>query len=1196
MAAETFRIEIPIDVEDNTEPGVSSAKRKVKSFDDVNRKTQERLDKMNRTKYRVVLDALDRASSVIGAVRSKVGGFAGRTFSFTLKVLDIATAPLRGVLNLVTSIQGAVLGATGAFAGIYQPMNLAGDYEQTVVAFNTLLGSAEKATKFLKEAQQFANTTPFEFPELLDSSKLLLAFGFQADNILDMMETIGDTSSGLGAGAEGIDRITRALGQMYAKGRVQAEELLQLQEMGVPAAEILQQELGLTAEQVANIGNESVNASVAIQALLTGMDKRFGGMMANQSKTAKGMISTIKDTIQNNLIRNWGEGLWEGVKPGLEKVTTWLDENQDTVAEWGEAWKEAGANISKWVMDRIDGLRKTVSDLVNSQEWKDAESFGEKVSLAWDKIIAEPFDAWWNSTAKAWLSEKAASIGHGLGSAISTGLLGLLGIDVSDALADGKTVGSSFIDGFAQGFDTEKITAALKTWADENKEIVAAIGIGIGAKMLGGIITGLGKLAELKNLFGGKGSKATEAAGASGGSRYTTTTMNVTASVVNVYGNSIGNRTSTSANVAGASGSSLPVLAGAGAGGVGRALIGGAPLALPGGQLALPGEVATTAAGGGKAAWLAQAPGGVIGSLLAKAGVALGSGASTAAGAAAAGAASIGGGILGGIGIIDGIRNIIRGTQTSGKEAQDEYAKGGTKIGMVGAGAATGAAIGAAFGGIGAVPGALVGAGVGGIGALLGGDSLGQVISDALDEGGALSTFWENTKETAGNAWEAIKTGASDAGTWVSEKLGSAGDWISEKWSGFSEWFDSSVWTPVKDVGISAINIAAGAWGSAKETISEGWADFSGWFDENIWTPVTEAAQNAGDWISERWTEAKQWISDGWSDFSSWFDSNVWEPVKEAAAGAGQWIEDRWTEARTWVGDRWNDFSTWFDESIWTPVKTGAQNAATWVSTRWTEAKTFLSESWQTVSTWFSENVWEPVKTAAKDAGAWLGDKFTAAKDAVHTAWAGVSTWFEDNVWTPIKNGASAAWDWVGDKLNGIGAWIGDQWHSFTDWLGGLGQKGSEVTGLTTSQGKSTVLEHAWGGIMTRPHMGIVAEDGAESIIPLSPSKRGRGIDLWERTGQALGVRPYAEGGIVGEPEDTAAIPLDTGSSGGPRIDVHLEMSPQFVVEARESGLDEESIVAIIKARIREMVDDISDELAERLARIFANMPVKGGA
>jgi tape measure domain-containing protein len=1081
MAAETFRIEIPIDVEDNTEPGVSSAKRKVKSFDDVNRKTQERLDKMNRTKYRVVLDALDRASSVIGAVRSKVGGFAGRTFSFTLKVLDVATAPLRGVLNLVTSIQGAVLGATGAFAGIYQPMNLAGDYEQTVVAFNTLLGSAEKATKFLKEAQQFANTTPFEFPELLDSSKLLLAFGFQADNILDMMETIGDTSSGLGAGAEGIDRITRALGQMYAKGRVQAEELLQLQEMGVPAAEILQQELGLTAEQVANIGNESVNASVAIQALLTGMDKRFGGMMANQSKTAKGMISTIKDTVQNNLIRNWGEGLWEGVKPGLEKVTTWLDENQDTVAEWGEAWKEAGANISKWVMDRIDGLRKTVSDLVNSQEWKDAESFGEKVSLAWDKIIAEPFDAWWNSTGKAWLSEKAASIGHGLGSAITTGLLGLLGIDVSDALADGKTVGSSFIDGFAQGFDTEKITAALKTWADENKEIVAAIGIGIGAKMLGGIITGLGKLAELKNLFGGKGSKATEAAGASGGSRYTTTTMNVTASVVNVYGNSIGNRTSTAANVAGASGSSLPVLAGAGAGGVGRALIGGAPLALPGRQLALPGEVVTTAAGGGKAAWLAQAPGGVIGSLLAKAGVALGSGASTAAGAAAAGAASIGSGILGGIGIIDGIRNIIRGTQTSGKSAQDEYAKGGTKIGMIGAGAGIGAAVGSVVPVVGTGVGALVGAGVGGIGALLGGDSIGEALSDALDEGG-----WIN------NMGDAV-------GTFFSETL-------PEKWGEF--------WDGVGDF--------------FTETIPYGLGFATG----KVQTFFTET-------LPSKWTEF-------WNGVGNFFTESVpawWENVK---AGATTFftvtIPAKWTEF-------WDGVGNFFTETIptwWEGVKTGATEFFTvTIPNKWTDF-------WDGVGNFFTESI--------------------------PTWWGNLTSKVSEFFTVTIPNAWNGFWDGL--------------WSNVSGFFGGVWDK---VTGAFGS-GYSDATEHAWGGIMTKPHMGIVAEDGAESIIPLSPSKRSRGIDLWERTGQALGVRPYADGGIVGTTDEEHTVPLETGSTGGPRVDIHLEMTPQFVIEARDSGLDEEGIVAIIKARIREMVDDISDELAERLARIFANMPVKGGA
>lgn len=1073
MAAETFRIEIPIDVEDNTEPGVSSAKRKVKSFDDVNRQTQERLEKMNRSKYQVVLDALDRASSVVGTVRSKVGGIAGKTFSFSLKVLDVATAPLRGILNLVTSIEGAVLGATGAFAAIYQPMSLAGDYEQTVVAFNTLLGSAEKATQFLAEAQEFANKTPFEFPELLNSSKLLLAFGFEAENVLDMMETIGDTSSGLGAGSEGIDRITRALGQMYAKGRVQAEELLQLQELGVPAAEILQEELGLTAEQVANIGNESVNASLAIQALLTGMDKRFGGMMDNQSKTAKGMISTIKDTIQNNLIRNWGEGLWEGVKPGLEEVTNWLDENQDTVAEWGEAWREAGANISKWVMDKVDGLRKTISDLVNSREWQEAETFGEKISLAWNAIIAEPFNEWWSSTGEAWLTEKAAGIGKGLGSAITTGLLGLLGIDVSDALEDGKTVGGSFIKGFQEGFDTEQITAALKTWASENKEIVAAIGIGIGTKMLGGIITGLGKLAELKNLFGGKGSKAAEAAGRSGGSRYTTTTMNVTASVVNVYGNSVGNRAATAANAAGATGSLLPALPGAGTA-AGRLLTGAT-------QAALPGTVASTAAGGAKAAWLAQAPGGVIGSLLAKAGVALGSGASTAAGAVAAGAAGIGGGILGGVGIIDGIRNIIRGTQTSGKEAQDEYAKGGTKIGMVGAGAAAGAAIGSVVPVVGTGIGALVGAGVGGVGALLGGDSLGQVISDALDEGG-----WLN------NMGDAV-------GTFFTETL-------PEKWGEF--------WNGVGDL--------------FTETIPYG----IGYAAGKVQTFFTET-------LPTKWTEF-------WDGVGNFFTESVpawWENVK---AGATTFftvtIPAKWTEF-------WDGVGNFFTETIpewWEGVKTGATEFFTvTIPNKWTEF-------WGGVETFFTESVPE-----------W---------------WGNLTGTVEEFFTVTIPNAWTGFWDGV--------------WGGISGFFGGIGEK---ISGAFSS-GYSDATEHAWGGIMTKPHMGIVAEDGAESIIPLSPSKRSRGVDLWEKTGQALGVQPYADGGIVGTTDEDSTVPLDTGSTGGPRVDIHLEMTPQFVIEARDSGLDEEGIVAIIKARIREMVDDISDELAERLARIFANMPVKGGA
>lgn len=50
------------------------------------------------------------------------------------------------------------------------------------------------------------------------------------------------------------------------------------------------------------------------------------------------------------------------------------------------------------------------------------------------------------------------------------------------------------------------------------------------------------------------------------------------------------------------------------------------------------------------------------------------------------------------------------------------------------------------------------------------------------------------------------------------------------------------------------------------------------------------------------------------------------------------------------------------------------------------------------------------------------------------------------------------------------------------------------------------IKQHATGGIFDTPHMGLVAEDGAESIIPLSVSKRSRGLELWAETGQLLGV------------------------------------------------------------------------------------------
>ncbi len=170
--------------------------------------------------------------------------------------------------------------------------------EQALTAFTTMLGSGEKAKAFLADLVDFAARTPFELPGLVSASQKLLAFGFEAEKIVPMLTAIGDAAAGLGGGPALIDQITRSLGQMQAKGKVSAEEMLQLAEAGIPAWQLLADTLGVTIpEAMARVTAGTVSAEVAIEGILAGMTERFGGMMDQQAKSMLGMLSTLSDTV-----------------------------------------------------------------------------------------------------------------------------------------------------------------------------------------------------------------------------------------------------------------------------------------------------------------------------------------------------------------------------------------------------------------------------------------------------------------------------------------------------------------------------------------------------------------------------------------------------------------------------------------------------------------------------------------------------------------------------------------------------------------------------------------------------------------------------------------------------------------------------------------------------------------------------------
>lgn len=308
------------------------------------------------------------------------------------------------------AISATVIGAFTAAgaAGI----KMAADMEQSRIAFTTLLGSAEQAETFLKQLSDFASRTPFEFPGLVNASRQLLAFGFQSQEIIPMMTAVGNAVAGLGGGAAEIDRVTRALGQMQAKGKVSAEEMGQLAELGIPVWQMLADKIGVSIPQAMKMAEQgAVSAGTGINAILEGMNSKFGGMMEQQSTTLLGLWSTAKDNL-SLVLRTLGEKIIEtfDLKTKLAGAVEWLGNFAKFIEEKGTVVFDKLSQAIDWFRDNVIApFRKTVGEHMGGaagameffrdrvlpalqQVWGFIQRFVEVIGLLWaewgDEIVS----------------------------------------------------------------------------------------------------------------------------------------------------------------------------------------------------------------------------------------------------------------------------------------------------------------------------------------------------------------------------------------------------------------------------------------------------------------------------------------------------------------------------------------------------------------------------------------------------------------------------------------------------------------------------------------------------------------------------------------------------------------------------------------------------------------------------------------
>jgi tape measure domain-containing protein len=174
-------------------------------------------------------------------------------------------------------------------------LTFSNNMQTATIAFEYFLGTEDRAKAFVETMKDFAAVTPFTTEQALSQSRRLMAMGFAAESVKNVMQILVDTASATGGTAEQMDRIVLALGQMKTNGYIAGQELRQLAEAGVPIYKILQEQLGLTADQLRKIGKMKISGDLGVAAVLKGLEERYKGAAAKIAETVPGMWSTIQD-------------------------------------------------------------------------------------------------------------------------------------------------------------------------------------------------------------------------------------------------------------------------------------------------------------------------------------------------------------------------------------------------------------------------------------------------------------------------------------------------------------------------------------------------------------------------------------------------------------------------------------------------------------------------------------------------------------------------------------------------------------------------------------------------------------------------------------------------------------------------------------------------------------------------------------
>ncbi len=749
----------------NAGNSAQQAAGKVSKFDRQAQKTEKSLANWAKEKYQILLEAKERLSPVLSTVKNGLKSFAGKTWSVTMKAIDLVTSPVRGIINLLKNPvfqAGAVLGVS---IGMKDTIDTYKNFEAAMSQVKAVSG-AEGADfeKLTNKAKEMGATTKFTAAESAEAFNYMAMAGWKTEDMLGGIEGILNLAAASGESlAVTSDIVTDALTAFGMK----ADEAGHFSDVLAAASSNSNTNVSLMGETfkyagamagtlkyriedvalatglMANAGIKGNMAGTALNSIFTRLSTNANGAadalaelgiaFFNSDGSARPLLDVIKELRdataeftdeQKANLGNTVAGTY--AQKGFLAILNATAEDYDKLYEAVNSADGAAARMSEIMLDNLQGSITLLQSAVDGVKI----SFGERLS-PYIRNLAD------------WLTAQMPAVEQGLNE-----FMDWLDARIDrvkrkfNEIADTKEWQDADFFGKVRIAWDEFIAEPFRDWWNGTGKAEFAgfaqdIGTGIGTGLKAGIMTLLGIDLE-ETLDEGVSIGASFAEGFAKGFDFSEVSgrllqvfKGLTASAFELLpgGEKAGFSSVISAVLL--SRIAKPIFGiGRGAVGIGKGLFGAGPAT----GTSLMGSFLGSAASGtgllGKSAMLAINTG--AGNLA--------GGASLSAGALSAiGLAEGAGAVAGAAGLIHGGMDLYTGFTAEDEEKAAAYKKAGTvevggTLAGAGAGAAAGAAIGAVFGGVSAVPGALIGAGIGAVGSWIAGNKIKEEYQEKYQE------------------------------------------------------------------------------------------------------------------------------------------------------------------------------------------------------------------------------------------------------------------------------------------------------------------------------------------------------------------------------------------------------------------------------------------------------------------------------